>query len=279
MNGNLSLEQRYLAVQAQDRRAAEAAGREPRQRPPAGRQQDLFRRAASGNWRRRASCAFGENYLQEALGKMAALASLGRAGQPMIGWFPSLCGRRPSPGARRGRSAWPHGTRLAGSRVAFHRTDPVEQDPQDRGVVRLGAVGGGRRIARRLSEQRPVHLPPLQVCLQVNVSGEASKSGCEPDEVGPWRGDGALARHPAARLDGDTGADRRRGASGAAVRRRCGNCSSGCGEQPEEIGAPGAGHFDTLSMGMSADLEAAIAQGATIVRVGSALFGERTRPA
>ena len=123
------------------------------------------------------------------------------------------------------------------------------------------------KIAERLSAQRPEHLPSLQVCLQVNVSGEASKSGCAPDEALALCQ--AVAALPNLRLRGlmaipepteDPQAQR------AAFRR--------LREIYEAVRAAGL-PLDTLSMGMSHDLEAAVAEGATIVRVGTAIFGER----
>src|SRR5690606_14661423 len=120
------------------------------------------------------------------------------------------------------------------------------------------------KIALRLSEQRPPHLPPLNICLQVNVSGEASKSGCSPEELPALAR--AVAQLPHLRL-------------------------RGLMTIPEPNDAPQAQRLplarlrqlrdtldmdlDTLSMGMSQDLEAAIAEGATWVRIGTALFGAR----
>ena len=123
------------------------------------------------------------------------------------------------------------------------------------------------KIAERLSAQRPAARPPLQVCVQVNVSGETSKSGCAPEQ--------ALALCQA-------------------VAALPGLCLRGLMAIPEASDDPAAQHapfrrlreiydhiraaglpLDTLSMGMSHDLEAAIAEGATIVRVGTAIFGER----
>lgn len=123
------------------------------------------------------------------------------------------------------------------------------------------------KIAERLSAQRPTDLPPLQVCVQVNVSGEASKSGCTPAEALALCQ--AVAALPQLRLRGlmaipepadDAAAQR------APLRR--------LRELYESIRAAGL-PLDTLSMGMTHDLEAAIAEGATIVRVGTAIFGER----
>jgi len=123
------------------------------------------------------------------------------------------------------------------------------------------------RIAERLSEQRPTHAPPLNVCLQVNVGGERTKGGVAPDELPELAA--AVAELPGVRLRGLM-----------------------CLPPPEEeesrqrhwfeetarllstLRVPGT-TLDTLSMGMSADLEAAIAAGATIVRIGTAIFGPR----
>ncbi|WP_374343641.1 YggS family pyridoxal phosphate-dependent enzyme [Azonexus sp.] len=123
------------------------------------------------------------------------------------------------------------------------------------------------KIAERLSAQRPESLPPLQVCVQVNVSGEASKSGCRPDEtLALCR---AVAALPNLKLRGlmaipepadDEAAQR------APFRR--------LRELRDAVAAAGI-PLDTLSIGMSHDLEAAVAEGATIVRIGTAIFGER----
>lgn len=123
------------------------------------------------------------------------------------------------------------------------------------------------KIAERLSAQRPEGLPPLQVCLEVNVSGEASKGGLPPTDLLAMAA--AVAKLPRLQLRGLMAipaptpaiADQR-----AAFRRVREAFDALCAQ-----GFP----LDTLSMGMSADLEAAILEGATIVRVGTALFGER----
>ncbi|MFZ5538806.1 MAG: YggS family pyridoxal phosphate-dependent enzyme [Pseudomonadota bacterium] len=124
------------------------------------------------------------------------------------------------------------------------------------------------KIAQRLSQQRPADRPPLQVLIQVNVSGEASKRGVAPAEAGTLAQ--AVAQLPRLRLRGlmaipepEQEAERQR-APFARLR-----------ELLERLRREGLA-VDTLSMGMSADLEAAIAEGATIVRVGTAIFGERT---
>lgn len=175
--------------------------------------------------------AFGESYVQEALEKIAELREL-PAEWHFIGPIQS------------------NKTRLIAENFAWVH-----------GVDRL-------KIAERLSAQRPADLPDLQVCLQVNVSGEASKSGIAPAETAAL-GD-AVSRLPRLKLRGlmaipeptdDVALQRRRFAE---LRRLLGLLNS-------------QGHtLDTLSMGMSDDLEAAVAEGATIVRVGSAIFGARS---
>ncbi len=126
------------------------------------------------------------------------------------------------------------------------------------------------KIAERLSAQRPGHLPPLQVCVQVNVSGEASKSGCAPDEAPELCR--AVATLPGLRLRGlmtvpEASDDM---AAQQIPFRRLREIF----EAIRQDGLP----LDTLSMGMSHDLEAAVAEGATIVRIGTAIFGERNYP-
>ena len=120
------------------------------------------------------------------------------------------------------------------------------------------------KIAQRLGEQRPAGLAPLNVCLQVNVSGEASKSGCEPADLPALAH--AVCALPGLRLRGlmaiPQPTDERASQEAAFARLR---------ELQEGLGLD----LDTLSMGMSHDLEAAIAQGATWVRIGTALFGAR----
>ncbi|QGW79765.1 YggS family pyridoxal phosphate-dependent enzyme [Pseudomonas alkylphenolica] len=120
------------------------------------------------------------------------------------------------------------------------------------------------KIAQRLSEQRPESLEPLNICLQVNVSGEASKSGCTPEELPALAS--AIAALPRLRLRGlmaiPEPTDDRAAQEAAFARVR---------QLQDSLGLS----LDTLSMGMSHDLEAAIAQGATWVRIGTALFGAR----
>lgn len=123
------------------------------------------------------------------------------------------------------------------------------------------------KIAERLSGQRPAHLPPLQVCLQVNISGEASKSGVSPGETAQLAM--AIAQLPHLSLRGlmavpEPGDD-------VAAQRAAFARLRGLFEQLNRQGL----QLDTLSMGMSHDFAAAIAEGATMVRVGSAIFGNR----
>jgi pyridoxal phosphate enzyme (YggS family) len=176
--------------------------------------------------------AFGENYVQEALDKMTALADLG----PQLDWH------------------------FIGP-LQSNKTKPVaEHFDWVHSVDRL-------KIAQRLSDQRPAERGVLNVCLQVNVSGEASKSGIAPDEAATLARQ--IAALPGLRLRGLMSIPEPAGDLDAqrAPHRRL-------RELFDTLNADGLA-LDTLSMGMSADLEAAILEGATIVRVGSAIFGAR----
>jgi pyridoxal phosphate enzyme (YggS family) len=176
--------------------------------------------------------AFGENYVQEALAKIEALYDL-RLG---IEWH--LIGPMQS----------------NKTRVVAEAFDWVHS------VDRL-------KIAQRLSEQRPAALPPLNVCLQVNISGEASKSGLMPAEVGGVAQ--AVAALPRLRLRGLMAIPEP--ALEAAAQREPHRALRGLLAGLNRQGLA----LDSLSMGMSADLEAAVAEGATLVRVGTAIFGAR----
>ena len=176
--------------------------------------------------------AFGENYVQEALAKIAALADL--------------------------RSA-----------IEWHLIGPLQSNKTRDVAAAFDWVHSVDRlkIAERLSAQRPADLPPLQLCLQVNISGEASKSGLLPSEVAAVAA--AVTALPQVVLRGlmaipepvvDLQAQR---VPYRALR-----------ELMAALNATGL-TLDTLSMGMSADLEAAVLEGATLVRVGSAIFGGR----
>ncbi|WP_184301500.1 YggS family pyridoxal phosphate-dependent enzyme [Roseateles oligotrophus] len=186
---------------------------------------------------------FGENYVQEGLDKITELAEL------------------------RAELEW----HLIGP-LQSNKTKPVAQHfDWVHSVDRL-------KIAQRLSEQRPPELPPLNICLQVNISGEASKSGVSAADLPALAQ--AVAGLPRLRLRGlmavpEPAADfetqrqphRALAALLAQLRRQLGQQHKG-----QDLS------LDTLSMGMSADLEAAIAEGASMVRVGSAIFGARTYP-
>ena len=170
---------------------------------------------------------FGENYLQEARAKQVELADL------------PLC--------------W----HFIGPIQSNKTRDIAEHFAWVHSVDRL-------KIAQRLSEQRPDGLPPLNICIQVNVSGEASKSGCAPADLPALAH--AISALPRLKLRGlmaipePTDERAEQDAAFAKVRELQEGLNMG---------------LDTLSMGMSHDLESAIAQGATWVRIGTALFGAR----
>jgi PLP dependent protein len=176
--------------------------------------------------------AFGENYIQEAVEKMALLADL------PLEWH--CIGPIQS-----------NKTRLVAQHFAWAHT-----------IDRL-------KIAQRLSEQRPPGLPPLQVCIQVNVDGGATKAGVAPGETLDLARE--IAALPRLRLRGlmtipEPSDDF---AAQVAVHERAAQLL----RDLREAGLP----LDTLSMGMTADLEAAIAAGSTMVRIGTAIFGGRAR--
>jgi PLP dependent protein len=150
--------------------------------------------------------------------------------------------------------------------LEWHLIGPLQSNKTRIAAERFDWVQtlASEKIARRLSEQRPAGLSPLNVLIQVNVSGEASKSGVSPEEVL------ALARAVASlkrlRLRGLM-AIPEPGAEGSRYREA----------KKLYDGLKGKFGFDTLSMGMSDDLELAIAEGATMVRVGTAIFGARKK--
>lgn len=131
------------------------------------------------------------------------------------------------------------------------------------------------KIAQRLSDQRPAHLPPLNICLQVNVDGGASKSGVESAQVLALAAQ--VAALPRLCLRGIMSIPEPLPEFEAqlAVHRQ----TRAVFESVVAAALPGAERFDTLSMGMSADLESAVLAGSTMVRVGTAIFGGRPRPA
>jgi pyridoxal phosphate enzyme (YggS family) len=178
--------------------------------------------------------AFGENYLQEGVDKIAAVAKA-----------------------------------LPDTRLEWHFIGPIQSNKTRPIAASFDWVHTVERlkIAQRLSEQRPAELGPLNICLQVNISGEASKSGAAPEELVELAQ--AVAALPNLRLRGlmaipepqdDPELQRVPFARLRAL--------------AQEIVKTGI-HLDTLSMGMSGDMRAAVIEGATIVRVGSAIFGAR----
>lgn len=179
--------------------------------------------------------AFGENYVQEALDKIAALADL----REQLEWH--FIGPLQSNKTRA---------------VAEH-FDWVHS------VDRL-------KIAQRLAEQRPAHLPPLNVCLQVNISGEASKSGVSAADAPALAH--AIAALPMLRLRGLMAIPEPTAelAEQRLPHRKLADLFA-------TLRADGL-DLDTLSTGMSADLEAAVLEGATLVRIGTAIFGARAYP-
>ena len=176
--------------------------------------------------------AFGESYLQEALDKMTELAS-----------FP----------------------------IEWHFIGPIQSNKTRAIAGHFSWVHGVDRlkIAQRLADARPDNMPPLNVCLQVNVSGEASKSGCVPKELPALAH--AVAALPRLRLRGLMAIPEP--TSIIALQRRQFRMLL---ELYDALNREGLG-MDTLSMGMSDDYPAAIAEGATIVRIGTAIFGKRKK--
>jgi pyridoxal phosphate enzyme (YggS family) len=209
--------------------AARAAGRDPR---------GIRLLAVSKTWpadaileaHRAGQCAFGESQVQEAAGKISALQQQG---------------------------------------LEWHFIGPIQSNKTRTIAAQFDWVHSVERekVAGRLSEQRPAERAPLDVCIEVNVSGEASKAGVLPEQA-PALAE-AVARLPRLALRGlmtvpAPSADPARQRAQFAVLRAL----------FEHLRAGGLA-LDTLSLGMSVDLEAAIAEGATMVRVGSAIFGRR----
>ena len=216
------------AVLTRIARAAAAAARDPRSvtllavsktHPEA-----LVRQALAAGQR-----AFGENYVQEAVQKMDA---------------------------------------LAGQDVEWHLVGPLQSNKTRIVAERFDWVHAveSEKVARRLSGQRPAGKPPLNVLIQVNVSGEASKSGVAPGEVLPLAR--AINTMPRLRLRGLMAIPE----PGASVDRYR-ELKRLYEELKDEF------QFDTLSVGMSDDMENAIAEGSTMVRIGTAIFGARQKAA
>lgn len=174
---------------------------------------------------------FGENYLQEALDKMQELADLP---------------------------------------IEWHFIGPIQSNKTKKIAEHFSWVHSidSFRIAKRLNDQRPAHLPPLNICLEINTSGESSKSGIAPEETAALAAACRTLPHlvlrglmtipaPAANFT-----DQRQPFHALQTLKN-------------SLNAQGFA-LDTLSMGMSADWEAAVAEGATIIRLGTAIFGERS---
>lgn len=181
--------------------------------------------------------AFGENYVQEAVDKMAALRARGVAALEWHCIGPVQSNK----------------TRLVAEQFDWMHT-----------IDRL-------KIAERLSAQRPAHLAPLQVCLQLNVDGGANKSGVPPEAALALAL--AVAQLPRLVLRGVMSVPEH--APGFEAQKALHLRARAVFEQILAAGGTGLEQFDTLSLGMTADLEAAVAAGSTLVRVGSGIFGTR----
>ena len=197
---------------------------------------EAVRQAAAAGQR-----AFGENYVQEALDKMAALHDVADLQWHCIGPLQS------------------------------NKTRPVaEHFDWVHSVDRL-------KIAQRLSEQRPAHLPPLQLCLQINVDGGANKAGVLPEQALALAQ--AIAALPRVQLRGlmsiPEPAIEYEAQCALHQRARAVFDHIKAVAAADTTGRLGLEHFDTLSLGMTADMDAAIAAGSTMVRVGTGIFGGR----
>ena len=224
--------ERTQAVKSRIARAAKAAGRDPSEITLLAVSKtfdidDILEAEAAGQH------AFGENYVQEALGKIDALRARDNLEWHLIGPLQSNKCNVVAP-----RFSW------------VHTVDRV-------------------KIAARLSTSRPSSMSPINVCIQVNISGEDAKSGVAHEGVRELAD--AIGELPGLRLRGlmgITGLDIPDDETRAQFRS--------LRQHYNELRAAGFS-IDTLSMGMSADLEAAVAEGATMVRVGTAIFGARGR--
>lgn len=226
---NPSIADNLARVRAQIQAACQAAGRAP----------DSVRLlAVSKTWGAdavRQACAagqtaFGENYIQEAVDKISALRDLP---------------------------------------LEWHCIGPIQSNKTRLVAEHFDWVHSIDRlkIAQRLSEQRPAQLPPLQVCIQVNVDGGENKSGVSPQELPALAQ--AVAALPRLRLRGLMTIPEP--AENPAQMRAVHAQARALLEALRQQGLA----LDTLSMGMSADMDAAIAEGSTMVRVGTAIFGQR----
>ena len=226
---NPSIADNIARVRAQIEAACQAAGRES---------SSVHLLAVSKTWGADAvrqahaagQTAFGENYIQEAVDKITALRDLP---------------------------------------LEWHCIGPIQSNKTRLVAEHFDWVHSVDRlkIAQRLSEQRPAELPPLQVCIQVNVDGGHNKSGVSPEELPALAQ--AVNALPRMRLRGIMTIPEP--AETEAQMRAVHAQAKALYEALRQQGLP----LDTLSMGMSADMAAAIAEGSTLVRVGTAIFGQR----
>jgi len=195
------------------------------------------REAAQAGQRR-----FGENYIQEAVDKMAEVAAMAL----------------PEP-------------------LEWHCIGPVQSNKTRLVAEHFDWVHTVDRLktAQRLSDQRPAHLKPLQVCIQVNVDGGSTKAGVTPEEAVELAR--AVARMPQLRLRGAMSIPDV--ASDPATQRDVLMQVRAVFDSLRALEGEGLGEVDTLSLGMTADLEPAVQAGSTMVRVGSGIFGARHYPA
>lgn len=232
-----SIAKQLQAVHARIDAAAQAAGRNPRDIELVAVSK-FFDANAVLEALRAGQHAFGESYVQEAIAKMAAV-----------------------------RQAFPLAL------ATWHFIGPIQSNKTRLIAEHFDWVHSVDRvnIAQRLAQQRPAALPPLNICLQVNISAEESKSGLAPDALLSVAQ--AVVAMPGVRLRGLMAIP----APTAVVQeqrtafRRLRELAQ---QLQQALAVPGM-VSNTLSMGMSADLDAAIAEGATIVRVGTAIFGQR----
>ena len=228
------IDDQLAKVTARIQQAALAAGRNPEtvRLIAVSKTQPAAAVAQAYDWGQR---AFGENYLQEALEKQVQLATLTDIEWHFIGPIQS---NKTRPIAE--NFAWVHS---------------IDRE----------------KVAQRLNDQRPENLPPLQVCLQVNIDDETSKSGVKLSEV-PQLAD-AINKLPRLSLRGlmcipaASNTEAQQHAAFGKLKQAL-----------VDVQKQGYTSVDTLSMGMSGDMESAIAEGATYVRVGTDIFGARAKP-
>ena len=223
---------RWRAVNAGVRAAEQAAGR-PERSVNLLAVSKLHSAQAVRTLHEAGQTAFGENYVQEALDKMAALADLP---------------------------------------LQWHLIGPLQSNKTQQVAAHFDWVHSVDRlkIAQRLSAQRPAHLLPLQICLQVNIDAEDSKSGCALADL-PALAEAVLAL-PNIKLRGLMAIPAPGNVGAHALLAKTAS------DLLARLPALAAQPFDTLSMGMSDDLAEAVAAGSTMVRIGTAIFGARPAP-